>query len=80
MTKYSLIGAEEFHKAGRKQIYDSLYSLFLGIFQILHHKQGFLDGRNGYQICSMYAKSSFNKYKKAQTFEQEWLWPLILFK
>ena len=26
--------------------------------------RGFLDGRNGYLICSMYAKSTFSKYKK----------------
>ena len=65
MIKYSLIGAEEFHKAGRKAgILTPYLHLIWGFFRAFIIHLGFLDGRNGYIICSMYAKSSFNKYKR----------------
>jgi glycosyltransferase involved in cell wall biosynthesis len=65
MNKYSVIGAEEFHKAGRKANVFTPYIHFLwGFFRSYIFNLGFLDGRNGYRICSLYAKSSFNKYKK----------------
>ena len=65
MSKYSLIGAEEFHKAGRKA---SLFTPYIhsiwGFIRSYIIKAGFLDGREGFLICSIYAKSAFNKYKK----------------
>lgn len=65
MNRYSMIGAEEFHKAGRKANLFTPYIHFLwGFFRSYVINRGFLDGRNGYLICSMYAKSTFNKYKK----------------
>jgi glycosyltransferase involved in cell wall biosynthesis len=65
MKKYSQIGAEEFHKAGRKATIFTPYIHFLwGFFRSYIIRGGFLDGRNGYTICSQYAKSTFNKYKK----------------
>jgi glycosyltransferase involved in cell wall biosynthesis len=65
MDRYSVIGAEEFYKAGRKTNLFTPYIHFIwGFFRSYIIHRGFLDGRNGYLICSMYAKSTFNKYKK----------------
>jgi len=65
MYKYSLIGAEEFHKAGIKANIFTPYIHFLwGFFRSFIINRGFLDGRSGYLICSIYAKSTYNKYKK----------------
>jgi glycosyltransferase involved in cell wall biosynthesis len=65
ISKYSFIGAEEFHKAGRKA---SLFTPYIhsiwGFIRSYIIKRGFLDGRDGFLICSSYAKSAFNKYKK----------------
>ena len=65
MNKYSIIGAEEFHKAGKKAGLLTPYIHYLwGFFRSYIINRGFLDGRNGYLICSIYAKSTFSKYKK----------------
>jgi hypothetical protein len=65
MKKYSLIGAREFHKAGRKANFFTPYIHFIwGFFRSYIFNRGFLDGRHGYVICSMYARSTFNKYKQ----------------
>jgi glycosyltransferase involved in cell wall biosynthesis len=65
MAKYSIIGAEEFHKAGRKaNMFTPYIHFFWGFFRSYIFNRGFLDGKNGYLICSMYAKSTFNKYKR----------------
>jgi len=65
MNRYSIIGAEEFYKAGKKANLFTPYIHFIwGFFRSYIIHRGFLDGRNGYRICSMYAKSTFNKYKK----------------
>jgi Glycosyltransferases involved in cell wall biogenesis len=65
MNKYSIIGAEEFHKAGKKAGLLTPYIHFLwGFFRSYIINRGFLDGKNGYLICSMYAQSTFSKYKK----------------
>jgi len=65
MNKYSLIGAEEFHKAGRKaSLFTPYIHLIWGFIRSYIIKGGFLDGRDGFLICSIYAKSTFNKYKK----------------
>jgi len=63
MEKYTIIGAEEYYKAGRKaNIFTPYIHRFWGFFRSYIFRKGFLDGRPGYQICSLYAKSSFNKY------------------
>lgn len=65
MKKYSLIGAEEFHRAGRKaNVFTPYIHLIWGFFRSYIIRGGFLDGHNGYTICSEYAKSTFYKYKK----------------
>ena len=65
MNKYALIGAQEYHKAGRKSNIFTPYIHFIwGFFRSYIIHKGFLDGRNGYLICSMYAKSTFNKYRR----------------
>jgi glycosyltransferase involved in cell wall biosynthesis len=65
MERYSTIGAEEFYKAGKKANIFTPYIHFLwGFFRSYIVHKGFLDGHNGYLICSMYAKSTLSKYKK----------------
>lgn len=65
MEKYSQIGAEEFHKAGKKaNLFTPYIHLIWGFFRSYIIRGGFLDGYNGYRICSLYAKSTFNKYKR----------------
>jgi glycosyltransferase involved in cell wall biosynthesis len=64
MKRYSKIGAEEYHKAGRKA---SLFTPYVhgiwGFFRTYFLKGGIFDGSNGFRICSHYAMSAFNKYK-----------------
>lgn len=65
MNKYSLIGAQEYHKAGRKaNVFTPYIHYIWGFFRSFIIKGGFLDGRDGFLICSIYAKSALNKYKK----------------
>ncbi|MCX6322471.1 MAG: glycosyltransferase family 2 protein [Bacteroidia bacterium] len=65
MKKYSLIGAGEFYKAGRKaSLFTPYIHLIWGFFRSYIIRVGFLDGYDGFLICSLYAKSTFNKYKK----------------
>lgn len=65
MRRYTQIGAEEFHKAGKKANIFTPYIHFIwGFLRSYLIKGGFLDGRNGYRICSLYARSAFIKYKK----------------
>jgi glycosyltransferase involved in cell wall biosynthesis len=64
MKRYSVIGAQEFHKAGKKANILTPYIHFVwGFFRSYIINRGFLDGRSGFLICSLYAKSTFNKYK-----------------
>lgn len=64
MAKYAVIGAKEFHKAGRKA---SIITPFIhsgwGFFRTYFLRGGFLDGANGLRICSTYAGTVFKKYK-----------------
>ncbi|MFA5818718.1 MAG: glycosyltransferase family 2 protein [Bacteroidales bacterium] len=65
MSEYSLIGAGEFHKAGRKaSLFTPYIHLIWGFFRSYIIRGGFLDGYDGFLICSLYAKSAFNKYRK----------------
>lgn len=74
MGKYSLIGAMEFHLAGRKANFFTPYIHFIwGFFRTYIIRGGFLDGHNGYLICSLYAKSAFNKYKKLRVLNRNGL-------
>jgi glycosyltransferase involved in cell wall biosynthesis len=64
MGRYAVIGAEEFHKAGRQAHFFSPWLHgFWGFFRTYFINGGFLDGRSGYLICSLYGKSTYNKYK-----------------
>jgi glycosyltransferase involved in cell wall biosynthesis len=68
MEKYSEIGASEFYKAGKKAYFFTPYvHLIWGFFRSYIIRGGFMDGRNGYLICSLYAKSTFNKYRKLRS-------------
>jgi glycosyltransferase involved in cell wall biosynthesis len=65
MTIYSEIGAVEYHKAGRKASWLTPYIHFTwGFIRQYLLNGGFLDGIDGFIICSVYLKSTFNKYKK----------------
>jgi len=65
MEKYSTIGAEEFHKSGRKAYFFTPYVHFIwGFIRSYIIRLGFLDGSDGFLICSLYAKSTLNKYQK----------------
>jgi hypothetical protein len=63
-NRYSEISAHEYHKAGKKS---SFLSPFTHGFWIFFRKYilnaGFLDGKEGYIICSINGKSTYNKYK-----------------
>lgn len=64
MKKYSILGAKEFHKAGKKaNIITPYIHLVWGFFRSFIINRGFLDGYKGYLICSMYSRSTFNKYR-----------------
>jgi glycosyltransferase involved in cell wall biosynthesis len=64
MKKYSIIGAAEYHKAGKKANILTPYIHFIwGFIRSYIIRGGFLDGHDGFVICSLYAKSTFNKYK-----------------
>jgi glycosyltransferase involved in cell wall biosynthesis len=72
MNKYSYIGAEEFHKAGKKAGLVTPYiHYFWGFFRSYIVHRGFLDGKYGYLICSTYAKSSFNKYRRLRVLNKD---------
>ncbi|HEX2920850.1 MAG TPA: glycosyltransferase family 2 protein [Bacteroidales bacterium] len=64
MEKYAHLGATEYHRTGRKA---SLITPFVhaawGFFRKYFIRGGFLDGKDGYNICSVYARSAFKKYR-----------------
>jgi glycosyltransferase involved in cell wall biosynthesis len=65
MQKFSIIGAREYHQSGRTANRVTPYiHLIWGFFRTYIIKLGFLDGRYGYQICTLYARSTFNKYRE----------------
>jgi glycosyltransferase involved in cell wall biosynthesis len=65
MEKYSDIAAHDFHVAGKKAVFlkPVLHMTWRFIWTYIF-RLGFLDGRNGYIICSSDAYFSFLKYKK----------------
>jgi glycosyltransferase involved in cell wall biosynthesis len=65
MKKYSIIGAGEFYKAGKKaSLFTPYIHLIWGFFRSYIIRRGFLDGYYGFLICSVYSKYAFNKYMK----------------
>ncbi|HLN20392.1 MAG TPA: glycosyltransferase family 2 protein [Bacteroidales bacterium] len=64
MAKYAVIGAEEYHKAGRKAtIFTPYIHSAWGFFRTYFIRGGLLDGMNGLRICSTYAGTAFRKYR-----------------
>lgn len=64
MRKYSKIGAEEFHRAGRKaNAFTPYIHSAWGFFRTYFVKGGILDGPTGFRLCCLYAKSAYNKYR-----------------
>jgi glycosyltransferase involved in cell wall biosynthesis len=71
MNKYSRVGAEEYHKTGRKANFFTPYIHYIwGFIRSYIIRAGFLDGHEGFLICSIYAKSAFNKYKLLRKLNQ----------
>jgi glycosyltransferase involved in cell wall biosynthesis len=65
MKRYAIIGAEEFHKAGRTANFFTPYLHYIwGFLRSYIINRGIFDGRNGFIICSLYAKAAFDKYKR----------------
>jgi glycosyltransferase involved in cell wall biosynthesis len=72
MARYSKIGAEEYFKAGRKALPVTPYIHGIwGFFRTYIIKGGFLDGREGFRICSHYSRSAFNKYRLLRKLNKE---------
>jgi glycosyltransferase involved in cell wall biosynthesis len=72
IISYSDIAAKEFYKKGKKASFLTpsvhfIWRLFLTY--ILH--LGFLDGRNGWIVCSLGAKSSYLKYSGLRKLRRE---------
>lgn len=68
MKKYALVGAEEYFKAGKKAyFYTPVIHYVWGFLRTYFINRGFLDGHNGFIICSTYAKAAFNKYKRLRS-------------
>jgi glycosyltransferase involved in cell wall biosynthesis len=64
MNKYAIIGAHEYYRTGRKSgLLTPALHLIWGFLRSYFLKIGFLDGRDGFFICKVYAKSSYTKYK-----------------
>ncbi len=64
MDRYARIGAEEFHKAGKKAtIFTPYIHSIWGFLRSYIVNGGILDGKDGYRICSLYARSAFKKYR-----------------
>ncbi len=62
---YSDIAAKEYFRAGRKaNIFTPYIHSGWGFFRSYIVRGGFLDGRDGYLICTSYSKSTFHKYSK----------------
>ncbi|MCE5347051.1 MAG: glycosyltransferase family 2 protein [Bacteroidales bacterium] len=69
LNKYALIAAEEYYNAGRKASLFTPYIHYIwGFIRSYIIKGGFLDGYDGFLICSLYAKATFNKYKRLRYF------------
>jgi len=64
-NQFSTIGAIEYYNAGRKSIFFSApYHMIWRFFKAYFLRKGFLDGFNGFVICSISAFTSFLKYVK----------------
>lgn len=71
MNNYTLLGAKEFHKAGKKAsiITPYIHSVW-GFIRSYLIRGGFLDGHDGFLICSSHSKSTFHKYTKLREFNK----------
>ena len=63
--KYSLLTAQKYHEQGKKSFAFRPLISFLGRFiSMFILKRGFLDGKAGFQIAVVSAKSNYLKYKE----------------
>jgi len=69
---FTTIGAATYHKKGKKasllKMYGSPVAKFLRDYII---KLGFLDGKSGFQVCTISAGATFTKYKKLRALNQQ---------
>jgi glycosyltransferase involved in cell wall biosynthesis len=72
IKKYSTIGAAEYYKAGRKAgPFTAVIHFLWSFFRSFILQRGFLDGHNGYLICSITAYSSYLKYIKLRELQKK---------
>lgn len=72
MTKYSELGAKEYHRVGKKaNILTPIIHSGWGFLRTYIIKGGILDGRDGLIICSLYAKSAYRKYRLLRKLNKE---------
>jgi glycosyltransferase involved in cell wall biosynthesis len=72
MTKYSELGAKEYHRVGKKaNIFTPFIHSGWGFLRTYIIKGGIFDGRDGLKICSLYAKSAFHKYSLLRKLNRE---------
>ena len=69
---FTTIGAYSYYKQGRKAPLTKVYLAPLGKFiRDYFFNLGFLDGRAGWQVCSISAKATFLKYKKLRDLHRQ---------
>lgn len=72
INRYTTIGAYEFYRAGKKSgPFSASIHLVWGFIRSYILMGGFLDGYNGYIICSLSAYSSFLKYAKLRKLNKQ---------
>ena len=70
--RYTEISAQEYHKAGKKTSFLSPFIHgFWGFFRTYIINAGFLDGKEGYFICFLNGKSTYNKYKRLRILNKQ---------
>jgi hypothetical protein len=66
MDRYSTLAAEEIIRSGRKPtVFSLLVRPSFTFFKMYLLKKGFLEGRYGLLLASLYAVYTFSKYAKA---------------
>ena len=70
--KYLDISVQEYYKAGKKSSFFSPFTHgFWSFFKMYVLSAGFLDGKEGYLICSIYGKSAYDKYKRLRILNKQ---------
>lgn len=69
---FTTIGADSYYKQGKKAPLAKLYLAPIGKFvRDYFFNRGFLDGKAGWQVCTISAKATFLKYKKLRKLHRQ---------